>query len=193
MGTDLRQLTLEGLDGKDLTGLDLEQDFVKIGKELFQGGDSSSADDITWIISNIFNNNFLTMDYTGSEQPEFTKGTTTGQNLNELKGTFDIISAGSVFHLFDEPMQADLAKRLTALLSDKPGSLIFGQHGGLDKKGFTPTTYPVTRERFLHGPESFIDLFQELGFDKSKMSVLLRPTNDTIRKDGKYLEYCMRR
>jgi hypothetical protein len=71
------------------------------------------------------------------------------------------------FHLFPEAEQEDLTQRIHALMSKKPGSMIFGVHSG------TPDglegSYPNPRGsmRYLHSPQSFKILWERtFGADK---------------------------
>jgi hypothetical protein len=70
-------------------------------------------------------------------------------SLTPLQGRLSAIHASSFFHLFSEEQQLEVAQRLATLLSPTPGSMIFGTHIGLDKRG--------TRlgRMFCHDPESW--------------------------------------
>ena len=70
-----------------------------------------------------------------------------GSPLEKLRGRATHIYAGLFFHLFDEPMQKDVAKRLAALISRKPGSILFGSHAGNEQAG--PYSRPTARLFFL--------------------------------------------
>jgi hypothetical protein len=80
-----------------------------------------------------------------------------------------VIHTSSLFHLFDEEKQANLAKRLASLLSPEPGSVIFGSHGGLPSKGTRFET--ANHSMFCHGPDSWKDLWDGQVFQKGTVRV----------------------
>jgi hypothetical protein len=96
--------------------------------------------------------------------------------LTELRGHISAIHASSLFHLFGEEKQFELGKRLAALLDPRPGSIIFGSHGGMLVKGERPVT---CRKMFCHSPESWTQMWEEQVFEKGhvKVSAVLREPN----------------
>ena len=88
--------------------------------------------------------------------------------LTELRGHISVIHASSLFHLFDEEKQFELAKRLAALLDPRPGSTIFGSHGAMPVKGYREGKF---RRMFCHSPESWTQLWEEQIFEKGQVKV----------------------
>ena len=88
--------------------------------------------------------------------------------LTELRGHISAIHASSLFHLFNEEKQFELGKRLAALLDPRPGSIIFGSHGGMPVKG-QPSA--IFKKMFCHSPESWTEMWEEQIFEKGQVKV----------------------
>ena len=88
------------------------------------------------------------------------------KHLTELRGHVSVIHASSLFHLFGEEKQFDLAKRVASLLDPRPGSIIFGVHGGTPIKG---QREGLRRTAFGHSPESWAELWEEQIFEKGQV------------------------
>ena len=94
--------------------------------------------------------------------------------LTELRSHISVIHASSLFHLFNEEKQFELGKRLAALLDPRPGSIIFGSHGGMPVKG---QRYGALSRMFCHSPESWTEMWEEQIFEKGQVKV-----NTVLRK-----------
>jgi hypothetical protein len=96
--------------------------------------------------------------------------------LTELRGRISVIHVSSLFHLFNEEKQFELGKRLAALLDPRPGSIIFGSHGGMPVKG---PREGISLRMFCHSPESWTQMWEEQIFEKGQVRVntVLRETN----------------
>ena len=103
--------------------------------------------------------------------------------LTELRGRISVIHASSLFHLFDEEKQLELAKRLASLLDPRPGSIIFGSHGGNPVKGWVQGAFI---NRFSHSPESWTELWERIfGKGQVKITTALAEVNvDTAERLG---------
>jgi len=88
--------------------------------------------------------------------------------LTELQGRASVIRASALFHLFSEEKQFELGKRLAALLDPRPGSIIFGLHGGMPVKG---QRQPFFAKMFCHSPESWAQMWEEEIFEKGQVKV----------------------
>jgi hypothetical protein len=93
------------------------------------------------------------------------------KTLTELRGHVSVIHASSFFHLFDEEKQFELAERVASLLDPRPGSIIFGSHGGMPVKG---QREGILRKAFSHSPESWTELWEEQIFKKGQVKVTTR-------------------
>jgi hypothetical protein len=94
-------------------------------------------------------------------------------SLNPLHGRVSVIRASSLFHLFGEEKQLDLARALAGLLSPEPGSMLFGGHISVaEKKGFEPSVMHRDHHRmWCHSPESWTELWDGIVFEKGVVKV----------------------
>jgi hypothetical protein len=93
-------------------------------------------------------------------------------SLNPLHGRVSVIRASSLFHLFGEEKQLDLARALAGLLSPEPGSMLFGGHIGAAEKGFEPSVmHRDHRRMWCHSPESWTELWDGIVFEKGVVKV----------------------
>jgi hypothetical protein len=81
------------------------------------------------------------------------------------------IHASFFFHLFREEGQLHVARALAGLLSPEPGSVIFGLHAGKTEKGFVPSSTNQDHFMFCHSPESWVQLWDGLVFEKGVVNV----------------------
>ena len=91
------------------------------------------------------------------------------KSLTELRERISAIHASALFHLFNEEKQFELGKRLAALLDPRPGSIIFGSHGGLPVAGERPAG--AFRKVFCHSPGSWTQMWEERIFEKDQVKV----------------------
>lgn len=74
-----------------------------------------------------------------------------------------MIHISSVFHLFSEEEQLDLARSLAGLLAPLPGSIILGSHMARHSKGVGRRFMCQGARQpfmFLHSPESWRELWE---------------------------------
>lgn len=123
-------------------------------------------------------------------------------SLNPLRGHVTAIHASLFFHLFEEEKQLELARRLAALLSPEPGSVIFGGHYGRSEKGLKTEILGNGREhvQFWHSPASWKDIWNGGVFEKGKVKVDVEWLEDDshfteLQKNGKiyYIKWCVTR
>ncbi|KAG2067843.1 hypothetical protein BDR04DRAFT_1104432 [Suillus decipiens] len=90
-------------------------------------------------------------------------------SLNDLHGTVTAIHASSTFHLFSAEQQAALVRAVAALLSPVPGSIIFGAHVGLPKKGIVQEEmFGGTVDIHCYDPESWNKPWGDAGSFKTE-------------------------
>lgn len=93
-------------------------------------------------------------------------------SLNPLHGHCAVINAANFFHLFDEEKQLHMARALAGLLSPEPGSVICGRNLAASKKGEAINQLGGRHcSHFCHSPESWVDLWDGLVFEKGKVKV----------------------
>jgi hypothetical protein len=108
------------------------------------------------------------------------------KTLNELQGHVSAIVTGSFFHLFEEEMQTEIARKLAGLLSPEPGSMLLGMHGGQPEAGiWNPTG--SDRFMFCHSPDSWTQLWEGI-FGKGNVEVkaCIRKENAALDRYGTY-------
>ena len=88
--------------------------------------------------------------------------------LTELQDHISVIHASALFHLFNEEKQLELGKRLATLLDPRPGSIIFGSHGGMPVKS---ERQGILSTMFCHSPESWTQMWEEQIFEKGQVKV----------------------
>jgi SAM-dependent methyltransferase len=142
-GTDIRLLITEGAEPKNILGVEKFKQFVDIGFELFE--DEEKMKD-RFVIADFFTDNVKEL---------------VAQKINE---PFDIVYAGSVYHLLLEDQGIAFTKLVHSLL--KTGGIFFGQTVAAE----TPTLTDAGRERenslrYLHSPASFTEMLQKHQFD----------------------------
>jgi len=162
-GNDPRKAMVDGFPAEQIVASDLRQEFWELGHKLFK--DDQSTLPITFVPGDIFDDNFLK---TGAPSPTLKEGEETvtslqslnlTNSLNPLAGKVSVIHTSSFFHLFNEPQQLIVARKLAGLLSLEPGSIIFGSHvGGVEHGLVKETVYGMPR--FRHSKESFKDLWE---------------------------------
>ncbi|PLW32272.1 hypothetical protein PCANC_19001 [Puccinia coronata f. sp. avenae] len=157
-GIDLRQVVHSGMKPENVMGTDLIDDWAKIGNKLFNGNGV-----VPFVKGDIFCNSIL--DRSTPAEPSLIGETFIKLNdlksLNPLKQRVRFITCNSVFHLFDEERQTELAHRLAALLDNqKSGSTIFGTHVGSDDCYLLKGT--GKRGMFMHSPETWRKMWEEI-------------------------------
>ncbi|KAA1125357.1 hypothetical protein PGTUg99_012392 [Puccinia graminis f. sp. tritici] len=141
MGTDLRQIISHGWNRDDVLGVDITSDWDTLGYKLFRDSERP--------IPNFFGDILSPEVLNDSAPVEVSPGRIdlrSLKSLNPLKGRSKFLILNQVFHLFDEAHQNTLAERCAMLLSDEPGSAIFGMQMGGYTKGFESKV-------FVHSPE----------------------------------------
>lgn len=107
------------------------------------------------------------------------------KSLNDLHGRLSAIHSASLFHLFGEVKQLQLARKLAGLLSPRPGSMIFGCHGAQPTKGYTLGSRG--NQMFCHSPDSWREMWDGSVFEQGSVEVhahlknvgkILNPTTD---------------
>ncbi|KAL1969667.1 hypothetical protein VTN77DRAFT_8220 [Rasamsonia byssochlamydoides] len=109
-GQDLRKLLFDGApSSKAMYGIDIEPAFFQLGYELFHDADTLEA-------------SFLEADLI---KPQFPL-----PSLEPIQGRIDVVSAQSLFHLFNLEGQKIVARHLVGLTKPGPGAMIAGRQIG---------------------------------------------------------------
>jgi len=156
-GNDTRKAALDGFPAEQIVASDLNRDFWDLGHALFRSTPKSFP--ATFVTGNALDLAFLSPFASGSE-PSTEVDLSNISSLNDLRGRVSAIWASSFFHVFSETNQRQLAHALGSLLSPESGSIIFGTHMALPKKGIL--THKVTDRdstMFCHDPDSWKEMW----------------------------------
>jgi SAM-dependent methyltransferase len=139
-GQAIRQLVLDGAPSENLWGCDLEGKFIELGYDLFGDRDTLKS---TFVTANI-------LDATSA--------------LSDLEGQFDMVFAGSFFHLWGYDDQVKVSKLVAALLRPQKGSMVFGRQVGT-LSGFGPGQANTKEQMFQHNVETFKKMWKDISED----------------------------
>lgn len=132
VGTDVRKAVLDGYPADRVFGCDLLPEFLELGHKLYDDKDTCN---VTFFPDAVFCVDDVPPSTQTQNSPVLSAEAETVTKLNDLRGRVTHLFTSSVFHLFDEVLQADMAYRLALLMSWKPGSIMFGRHLANTEKG----------------------------------------------------------
>ncbi|KAI0733962.1 hypothetical protein C8Q72DRAFT_504908 [Fomitopsis betulina] len=174
-GVDIRKAVASGFPAQNAIASDLYSAFWDLGLKLFN--DTPDTFPVPFLAGDAFSPAFLapsTPFYSAPSTPRPTPSTLReAGTLTPLLGHISAIHTSSFFHLFNEAQQATLARKLAALLSPEPGSVIFGRHAGRSKKGLreVPPGLWRTDPMWCHDVESWTALWDGEVFEKGTVKV----------------------
>jgi SAM-dependent methyltransferase len=151
LGTDLRQLIVDGADPAKLVGVDLQATFIELGYQLFNDRQSLTAQ---FFDGDILDTEFL--------DPTLKSGT-----FSEFLDRFDLIHAGSLLHLLSKEENELLFSKIGHLL--KPGGIFAGRAVG---KSQPENIEHPGGFRHLYSPASLQQHLSELDFKEVEVTVL---------------------
>ncbi|KZV69968.1 hypothetical protein PENSPDRAFT_743645 [Peniophora sp. CONT] len=152
-GQDIRKAIVDGYPVKDAIASDLRQGFWDISLELF-----AAAPPLPFVQADVLELNKDTSE--PPSEPPADLGTLT--SLAPLRGHVAAIHASAIFHLFDFDGQEALARALASLLSNEPGSMIFGVHSGQPVKKVVKRIVSESGVQHCHGPDSWRELWESI-------------------------------
>ncbi|RDX42801.1 hypothetical protein OH76DRAFT_1260462 [Lentinus brumalis] len=158
-GNDVRKLVADGYPIDSVMATDLHPEFLELGHKLFNTTPQTYP--VPFLAGDALDSAFLEVSH-----PFYTKPYSSPPQLSELTslsalhGHVSAVSVCSVFHVFDEAGQLQLARAIAGLLSPEPGSMVIGIHSGRPEKG-TFVTRAGGRDvsTFYHSPESWTELW----------------------------------
>jgi len=151
MGTELRNLVHDGYPVSQIVGCDFHETYISLGYELFQDKETCK---IKFVADDAFN-----VGTTLATAPAVTDVETVSK-LDDLAGRVSFIYTSSMFHLFDEAKQKELAKRMVRLWTREPGAIIFGRHQALEQAGNLSKGRPGWNSHG-HSPASWETMWKE--------------------------------
>ena len=140
-GQNIYHLINLGVHPEQLYGLDIDERFVDLGKQLYATKFQSHRAP-KFLFANI-----LDME---------------SDSLTKLRGKFDYVYAAAFFHLFDEKQQYTAFKQAIQLLKPQAGSAILGTQAGSNVSKLK-THMPVIGEKmFIHNPQSLGNMIRKV-------------------------------
>lgn len=146
MGADIRKAVFDGFPASQAIGCDIKDEFIQLGNNLWHEFDSHLKKDeeskgIRFITEDLFS---IPDPILSPSEDSFTAllDLSKIKSIAELKGRVRYLFTHSVFHLFGEEKQAEMALKLGSLVSRRTDSatksVIFGRHIGatVEEKGF---------------------------------------------------------
>lgn len=165
---------LDGWPATSAVASDLRREFWDIGHELFKSTPESFP--ATFVQGDVFDDDFLSVAVDSPSHPTHPSHSLTTTPLNTITTLTPLIHRVSAihtshfFHLFTQAQQLLLARRLSALLLPKAGSIIFGQHASRPIAGFRVESAPIHPDTdpglpeahmYCHSPESWKRMWVE--------------------------------
>lgn len=135
LGQDIRRLVYDGAPSENLVGLELRQDFVDLGYELFQDKSDLKSE---FLVQNFF-----------ADTPK----------IMSLVKKAKVINSGMFMHLWSWEKQIEVAKRMIDLLTPEKGAIITGLHFGSRSAGMWKTV--KESPMFVHNPNTLKDLWDQ--------------------------------
>ncbi|KAB8205540.1 hypothetical protein BDV34DRAFT_235242 [Aspergillus parasiticus] len=135
LGQDIRRLAYDGAPSENMLGLDLREEVIELGYDLFKDRDTLRA-------------TFLAQDFF-EDTPV----------LREMIGKIEIINSRLFMHLWDWAGQVRVGQRMIELLTPQ-GGLITGLHSGGRESGNHKAEGWI--ERFIHNEMSFRQMWIEI-------------------------------
>lgn len=201
-GSDLRKAVFDGWPAKDTVACDLFDGLWEHGHKLYRT--TPAMFPAGFVAGDAFNE-----DITSLQEPCYSlppenrpESLTSLKSLIPLRGHVDAIHTSLFFHLFDEEKQLELARRLAALLSPMPSSVIFGGHYARAEKGLKTEILGNGKEHivFWHSPESWKDMWSGNVFREGTVRVDVVWSEEEshfteLQQSGKlyYLKWCVTR
>ncbi|MHA2250544.1 MAG: methyltransferase domain-containing protein [Candidatus Kariarchaeaceae archaeon] len=143
MGTDIRQLIIDGANAELMVGMDQSEEFIQLGYELFN---DKKELQVKFHQCNIVESHDDLSD--------------------KFQSTFDIIHAGSLLHLLSKEENIIVVKKVHQMLKD--GGMFFGRAVGRHK----PITMHIEEGlRYLYSPESLKQHLLDHGFSEIEVDV----------------------
>ncbi|KAH9447004.1 hypothetical protein Pst134EA_028988 [Puccinia striiformis f. sp. tritici] len=162
MGNDLRQVIHHGWNRNDVLGVDVDSEWSALGYKLFR----DQKTPVPNFIGNILTPEVLNVSIPTKVAPISSIDLHTLKDLNSLKGRVNFISSNQLFHFFNETEQRRLAERCALLLSNEPGSAIFGMQVGGSQKGVQTSI-----KTFVHSPMTWEEMWVSV-FGPNKVKVV---------------------
>ena len=171
-GHAIRKMVCDGAPAENLSGLEMEQDFIDLGFELFKDRET--------LQSHLFVGDIFEPKVAGLQNH-----------------SFNIIHAGAFIHLFTWTEQEEILRNIVLLLKPQAGSMIFGRQSGADVAGKKELKFARSGEVYRQNPSSFRELVMQVAKSLNmKLEVTVDPLGTVagLKEDGsnwKLLSFCI--
>lgn len=164
MGTDLRQLIVDGANPVNLVGTDRRSEYWDLGQQLFDDRESNPM-------------KFEEGDITSTDLLDIEAKT---GKLAWFMGSFDLIHAGSLLHLLSKEDTRTALTKIYTLLAEN--GVFFGRMVGADKEGEMDTPNGF---KYIQSINSLTGELEALGFKNIKITSMDRtgPIGERSTKD----------
>ncbi|MBW0498881.1 hypothetical protein O181_038596 [Austropuccinia psidii MF-1] len=181
VASDVRQVISEGWKREDILAIEIDQEAINLGYEMFIDSDRP----IPCFIGNIFDPNIFdptkALEKTSSRIDLFSL-----KDMNLLKRRVSFISCHYLFHLFDRDDQERLANYCALLLSDEPGSSIFGTHKGSREQGPQSLDHLPGTYWYNHSVESWVQMWENI-FNPETVKIVAELKESNSQTQYKFL------
>ncbi len=140
-GQEVRQLALEGVPPENMCGMDLRQEFIDLGYDLFLDRDTLRSEMVGGV------------DVLDEENSV----------LKKVEGEIDIVYTASFFHLFNWDQQVSIAKRVVKILKPQLGSMLFGRHSANLVAKHYSRRHILGQDVYRHNMESWENMWKQVG------------------------------
>jgi hypothetical protein len=138
LGQDIRRLVYDGVPSENIFGLELDQELVNLGYELFRDHDHLQA---TFVIQDLL-----------TDTPA----------LEQLSGQISFLNSGFFLHLWDWDGQIRVVKQMLKLIRPERGSLITGVSFGSHSPGEWDNNPHGGQPMFVHDNNTFSRMWNQI-------------------------------
>ncbi|KAK2467536.1 hypothetical protein APHAL10511_000391 [Amanita phalloides] len=180
-GTDIRKAVADGWPVHNVVGFDLVKEYWDYGHDLFRTTPETFP--ATFVTGDVVDPAMISLrpPFHVSEALPSRPDLKSLTSLIPLQGHAAVIGVSSLFHLFDEGKQVQIARLLSSLLSPLPGSTILGTQGARLAKS---TIIHGGNQSFLHSPESWKDMWYGV-FEKGTIHADVDLVEVSVTRSGK--------
>ncbi|KAF8896607.1 hypothetical protein BD779DRAFT_597846 [Infundibulicybe gibba] len=171
MGVEIRQVVADGWPIENIVASDLHGGFWECGHELFRS--SHETFPVPFVQGDALDPGTIVPRAPFYDTPDTpVPDLKTLGSLTPLQGHLSAIHATHFFHLFNEEQQLALARQLASLLSPRAGSVLFGSHVAMTRKGVSGELFKGSGTHlFCHSPESWRALWDGVVFESGAVRV----------------------
>jgi hypothetical protein len=158
-GQIARNLVYDGAPQENIVSADLRQGFWDLGYQLYRDREKFHG---AFHQGDVFDEKYL----------------------DQYNGKINILHTSAFFHLFDLPAQQQIVRRMMALTSTKPGTIIFGRQAANTITYRLQHPFRPGQILYMHNEESFRAMFQEVAGQEWDIKTWLRARGENVADNG---------